>query len=199
MGGGDQAGPSSQRAGRLLHTSDRLPWLRRDGPLPAQGAGRVRDRRWPWGAYLGEDGIKHGIRAKVSTIRSLDANSITPAAKACGQYLNSSLAKVEVTDAGYDEAVMLNSRGFVTQGPANIFWVRNGFSPRRRCRGLLEGITRDTVMQMAAKLDIPVREADTTRSDLHLADEAFFTGTAAEVVPIRELATTSSAAASRGR
>ena len=144
---------------------------------------------WPWGAYLGEDGIKHGIRAKVSTIRSLDANSITPAAKACGQYLNSSLAKVEVTDAGYDEAVMLNSRGFVTQGSGeNIFWVRNGLlTTPPLSAGLLEGITRDTVMQMAAKLDIPVREADTTRSDLHLADEAFFTGTAAEVVPIREL------------
>ena len=144
---------------------------------------------WPWGAYLGEEGIKHGIRAKVSTIRSLDANSITPAAKACGQYLNSSLAKVEVTDAGYDEAVMLNSRGFVTQGSGeNIFWVRNGLlTTPPLSAGLLEGITRDTVMQMAAKLDIPVREADTTRSDLHLADEAFFTGTAAEVVPIREL------------
>ena len=144
---------------------------------------------WPWGAYLGEEGIKHGIRAKVSTIRSLDANSITPAAKACGQYLNSSLAKVEVTDAGYDEAVMLNSRGFVTQGSGeNIFWVRNGLlTTPPLSAGLLEGITRDTVMQMAAKLGIPVREADTTRSDLHLADEAFFTGTAAEVVPIREL------------
>ena len=144
---------------------------------------------WPWGAYLGEEGIKHGIRAKVSTIRSLDANSITPAAKACGQYLNSSLAKVEVTDAGYDEAVMLNSRGFVTQGSGeNIFWVRNGLlTTPPLSAGLLEGVTRDTVMQMAAKLGITVREADTTRSDLHLADEAFFTGTAAEVVPIREL------------
>jgi len=144
---------------------------------------------WPWGAYLGEDGIKHGIRAKVSTIRSLDANSITPAAKACGQYLNSSLAKMEVTASGYDEAVMLNSHGFVTQGSGeNIFWVRNGrLTTPPLSAGLLEGITRDTIMQIAAKLDIPAREADTTRSDLYIADEAFFTGTAAEVVPIREL------------
>jgi branched-chain amino acid aminotransferase len=144
---------------------------------------------WPWGAYLGEEGIKQGIRAKVSSIQSLDANSITPAAKACGQYLNSSLAKIEVTEAGYDEAVMLNRHGLVTQGSGeNIFWVRGGrlYTPPLSA-GLLEGITRDTVMQIATSLGIAVNERDTTRSDLYLADEAFFTGTAAEVVPIREL------------
>ena len=144
---------------------------------------------WPWGAYLGEEGIEHGIRAKVASIQSLDANSITPAAKACGQYLNSCLAKIEVTKAGYDEAVMLNRHGFVSQGSGeNIFAVRGG----RLCTpplsdGVLEGITRDTVMRIAASLDIEVREQSLTRSDLYVADEAFFSGTAAEVVPIREI------------
>ncbi len=144
---------------------------------------------WPWGAYLGEEGIRHGIRAKTSSIQSLDANSITPAAKACGQYLNSILAKVEVTKAGYDEAVMLNRLGFVTQGSGeNIFWVRDGqmYTPPLSA-GLLEGLTRDTVFQLGASLGHPARERDTTRSDLYTADEAFFTGTAAEVVPIREV------------
>lgn len=144
---------------------------------------------WPWGAYLGEEGIRHGIRAKVASIQSLDANTISPAAKACGQYLNSSLAKIEATEAGYDEAVMLNRHGFVTQGSGeNIFWVRGGtISTPPLSAGLLEGITRDSVMQIAAALGTPVVERDTTRSDLYLADEVFFTGTAAEIVPIREI------------
>lgn len=144
---------------------------------------------WPWGAYLGEEGIRHGIRAKVASVQSLDANTISPAAKACGQYLNSSLAKIEATEAGYDEAVMLNRHGFVTQGSGeNIFWVRGGvISTPPLSAGLLEGITRDSVMQIAAAMGSPVVERDTTRSDLYLADEVFFTGTAAEIVPIREL------------
>ncbi len=144
---------------------------------------------WPWGAYLGEEGIRHGIRAKVSSVQSLDANTITPAAKACGQYLNSSLAKIEATEAGYDEAVMLNRHGFVTQGSGeNIFWVHAGrLATPPLSAGLLEGITRDSVMQIAASLGMTVVEKDTTRSDLYTADEVFFTGTAAEVVPIREL------------
>jgi branched-chain amino acid aminotransferase len=144
---------------------------------------------WPWGTYLGEEGIRHGVRAKVSSIQSLDANTITPAAKACGQYLNSILAKIEVTAAGYDEAVMLNRRGLVTQGSGeNIFWIREAriFTPPLSA-GLLEGITRDTVMQLAAALGYPVQERETSRSDLYTADEAFYTGTAAEVVPIREV------------
>jgi branched-chain amino acid aminotransferase len=144
---------------------------------------------WPWGAYLGEEGIKHGIRAKVSSIQSLDANSIPPAAKACGQYLNSILAKVEATEAGYDEAVMLNRHGFVTQGSGeNIFCVRGGvISTPPLAAGILAGITRDTVMSIAVSLGHAVVEHNMARSDLYLADELFFTGTAAEVVPIREI------------
>jgi branched-chain amino acid aminotransferase len=144
---------------------------------------------WPWGVYLGEEGVRHGIRAKVSSIQSLDANSITPAAKACGQYLNSSLAKIEVTEAGYDEAIMLNRHGFVTQGSGeNLFAVRRGriVTPPLSA-GLLEGITRDTVMRIATSLGHPVVEGDLTRSDLYVSDEVFFCGTAAEVVPIREI------------
>jgi len=144
---------------------------------------------WPWGAYLGDEGIAHGIRAKVSSVQSLDANSIPPAAKACGQYLNSILAKVEVTHAGYDEAVMLNRHGFVTQGSGeNVFCVRDDvISTPPLADGLLGGITRDTVMHVAASLGHAVVERHLTRTDFYLADEAFFTGTAAEVVPIREL------------
>lgn len=110
-------------------------------------------------------------------------------AKASGQYINSILAKVEVVKAGYDEAIMLNHAGHVTQGTGeNVFMVRHGvlITPPRSS-GVLEGITRDTVMKIAAKIGHPVHEADFTRSDLILADEAFYTGTAAEVVPIREV------------
>ncbi len=144
---------------------------------------------WPWGTYLGEEGVKHGVRVKVSSIKSLDANAMTPAAKSCGQYLNSQLAKIEVVNAGYEEAVMLNYQGYVTQGTGeNIFMVRNGkvVTPPL-VSGLLEGITRDTVMTIAASLGHPVAERDFTRADMIIADEAFFTGTAAEVVPIREI------------
>jgi branched-chain amino acid aminotransferase len=144
---------------------------------------------WAWGSYLGDEGIKNGVRVKVSSIKSLDSNAMTPAAKSCGQYLNSQLAKIEVVKAGYEEAIMLNNAGFVTQGTGeNIFMVRNGriFTPPVSS-GLLEGITRDTVMTIAASLGYLVEERDFTRSDMVVADEAFFTGTAAEIVPIREL------------
>jgi len=144
---------------------------------------------WPWGTYLGDEGVKHGVRTKISSIKSLDANAMTPAAKSCGQYLNSQLAKIEVVKAGYEEAIMLNNAGFVTQGTGeNIFMIRNGkvVTPPISS-GLLEGITRDTVMTISASLGYPVVERDFTRSDLIICDEAFFTGTAAEVVPIREV------------
>jgi branched-chain amino acid aminotransferase len=144
---------------------------------------------WPWGAYLGEEGIRHGIRAKVSSIQSLDHTSLARAAKASGQYLNSILAKVEVTNAGYDEAIMLNERGHVAEGSGeNVFVVRDGvlFTPPPS-DGVLEGITRDTVFKIAASEGLPVRECTLARSDLVIADELFFTGSAAEIVPIREV------------
>ncbi|OFW56183.1 MAG: branched chain amino acid aminotransferase [Candidatus Solincola sediminis] len=144
---------------------------------------------WPWGAYLGEEGIEHGVRAKVSSFRRNEANSIPTAAKATGQYLNSILAKMEVIEAGYDEAVLLNMHGHIADGAGeNIFVARHGslYTPPTSS-GALEGITRDSVMIIAEDFEIPCRERDLVRTDLYIADEAFFTGTAAEVVPIREI------------
>lgn len=144
---------------------------------------------WPWGAYLGEEGIKNGVRAKISSFRRNDPNAIPPAAKATGQYLNSILAKMEVTEAGYDEAILLNHQGYVADGAGeNVFVVRNGYlyTPPTSS-GALEGITRDSVIRIAEDIEIPFREKDLVRTDLYHADEAFFTGTAAEIVPIREV------------
>ena len=144
---------------------------------------------WPWGAYLGEEGVRRGIRAKVSSIQALDHTSLARAAKASGHYLNSILAKVEVTSCGYDEAIMLNEHGHVAEGSGeNIFAVRDGvlLTPPTS-DGILEGITRDSVMRIAGSMGVEVRERTLTRSDVVLADELFFTGTAAEVVPIREV------------
>jgi len=144
---------------------------------------------WPWGAYLGEEGFERGVRVKVSSWRRLDPNIIPPAAKATGQYLNSSLAKAESIKAGYDEGVLLNPNGYVTDGSGeNVFVVRDGtlLTPPLAA-GCLAGITRASIMRIAEDEGIPVREADLVRTELYLADEAFFTGTAAEVVPIREV------------
>lgn len=144
---------------------------------------------WPWGPYLGEEGIKRGVRVKISSFRRFDPNTIPPNAKATGQYLNSILAKIEVTQAGYDEAILLNTLGLVSDGPGeNVFIVREKklFTPPISA-GILEGITRDSVMKIAYDLGLEVYEKDLVRSDLYTADEVFFTGTAAEVVPIREI------------
>jgi branched-chain amino acid aminotransferase len=144
---------------------------------------------WPWGAYLGDEGVKHGIRAKVSSIQSLNHAALARAAKATGQYLNSILAKVEVTNAGYDEAIMLTAQGHVAEGSGeNIFVVRNGvLMTPPPSDGVLEGITRHAVLAIAAAEGIEAHERSLARSDLVIADELFFTGTAAEIVPIREV------------
>ncbi len=144
---------------------------------------------WPWGSYLGDDGIKNGVRVKISSFRRNDPNAIPPAAKASGQYLNSILAKIEVISADYDEAVLLNSHGNVADGSGeNIFVVKNNVvhTPPTSA-GALEGITRDSIIQIAKDKKYEVIERDLVRTDLYLADEIFFTGTAAEVVPIREI------------
>ena len=159
------------------------------GLNPLNSPVRMMIACWPWGAYLGEEGFEHGVRAKVSSWRRLDANIIPPAAKATGQYLNSSLAKAEALKAGYDEGILLNPNGYVTDGSGeNVFIVREGtlLTPPPSA-GCLAGITRDSILHIAADEGIPVRETDLVRTDLYLADEAFFTGTAAEVVPIREV------------
>ncbi len=144
---------------------------------------------WPWGAYLGEDALEQGVRIKISSWKRNDQNSLPAAAKATGQYINSVLAKVESLKAGYDEAIMLNQQGFVTDGSGeNVFVVRNGelFTPPTQA-GCLDGITRNTVMTLARDLGYSVREENLVRTDLYNADEAFFTGTAAEITPIREV------------
>jgi branched-chain amino acid aminotransferase len=159
------------------------------GLNPLNSPVRMAIACWPWGAYLGEDAFETGVRAKVSSWRRLDANIIPPAAKATGQYLNSSLAKAEAVKAGYDEGILLNPNGYVTDGSGeNVFVVRGGvLCTPPLAAGCLAGITRASILQIAADEGIRVHEADMVRTDLYLADEAFFTGTAAEVVPIREV------------
>ena len=159
------------------------------GLNPLQSAVRMAIACWPWGAYLGERSLEAGVRAKVSSWRRLDPNIIPPAAKATGQYLNSSLAKAEAIKAGYDEGILLNPNGYVTDGSGeNVFAVRDGvLHTPPLAAGCLAGITRDSILRIAHDLDIPAVESDLVRTDLYLADEAFFTGTAAEVVPIREV------------
>jgi branched-chain amino acid aminotransferase len=144
---------------------------------------------WPWGTYLGDEGIKHGVRMKVSSWRRMDPNVNPVAAKGTGIYINSSLAKVEALKAGYDEAILLNTHGFVAECTGeNIFVVKDGvlLTPPLSS-GALEGITRDSVMTIARDLGYEVIECDLLRSDLYTADEAFLTGTAAEIVPMREV------------
>jgi branched-chain amino acid aminotransferase len=144
---------------------------------------------WPWGAYLGEDALEQGVRIKISSWRRNSQNSLPAAAKATGQYINSVLAKVESLKAGYDEAIMLNEAGFITDGSGeNVFILRDGtlVTPPIQA-GCLDGITRHSVMAIARDLGYEVREENLVRTDLYNADEAFFTGTAAEITPIREV------------
>jgi branched-chain amino acid aminotransferase len=144
---------------------------------------------WSWGAYLGEEGQRHGIRAKVASWRRMSPDSFIPQAKACGQYLNSILAKVESAKAGYDEAILLDDHGNVSEGSGeNIFVVRDGtISTPPATASILEGITSASVKQIAADLGFEVVERNIARGELYHADEIFLTGTAAEVVPVREI------------
>jgi branched-chain amino acid aminotransferase len=144
---------------------------------------------WPWGAYLGEEGQKHGIRCKVSSWRRMSAASFIPEAKACGQYLNSILAKVETAKAGYDEAILLDVHGNVSEGSGeNVFVVRDGrISTPHAAASILDGITARSVVQIAADLGFEVEQRHIPRGELYLADEVFLTGTAAEIVPVREV------------
>jgi len=144
---------------------------------------------FPWGVYLGEDGAKHGIRAKVSSWRRISPAGLIPHAKASGQYLNSILAKTESQKAGYEEAILLDERGFVCEGSGeNIFVVRDGqIVTPPHVAGILDGINRKSVIQIARDLGYSVVERDIARAELYLAEEVFLTGTAAELVPVREI------------
>jgi branched-chain amino acid aminotransferase len=144
---------------------------------------------WPWGAYLGEEGKANGIRAKVSSWRRISQDSLIPHAKASGQYLNSVLAKEETAQAGYDEAILLDQRGNVCEGSGeNIFVIREGqiLTPPHTA-AILDGINRKSVIQIATDLGYTVVERDIARAELYMAEEVFLTGTAAELVPVREV------------
>jgi branched-chain amino acid aminotransferase len=144
---------------------------------------------WPWGAYLGEEGLAKGISAKISSWTRIGPNVIPHVAKATGVYLNSMLAVTEANRAGYDEAILLTAEGFVADGSGeNVFIVKDGelYTPDLST-SILPGITRDTVIQIAQDLGYQVHEKALIRSDLYLADEAFMTGTAAEVTPLRSV------------
>jgi len=144
---------------------------------------------WEWGAYLGEEGKSKGIRAKVSSWRRISPESLIPSAKASGQYLNSVLAKIESLKAGYEEAILLDDHGRVCEGTGeNIFVVWEGriITPPA-ASSILDGITRKSAIQIARDLGVEVIERDIARAELYLADEVFMTGTAAELVPVREI------------
>ncbi len=159
------------------------------GVNPLQAAVNVSIAVWPWGAYLGEEALERGVRVKISSWRRNGQNSLPAAAKASGQYINSQLAKIESLKAGYDEAIMLNEAGFITDGSGeNVFIVRDGVLTTPPIQaGCLDGITRSTVILLARDAGYDVREDNLTRSDLYNAEECFFTGTAAELTPIREV------------
>jgi len=143
---------------------------------------------WEWGAYLGEDGINKGIRVKTSSFTRHHVNVSLVRAKASGYYINSILANQEVTIHGYDEALLLDTDGYVSEGSGeNVFIVKNGIVYTPDLASCLDGITRDAIFTIAKDLGIEVREKRITRDEMYCADEAFFTGTAAEVTPIREL------------
>lgn len=143
---------------------------------------------WDWGAYLGDDGLKNGIKVRTSSLTRHHVNITMCRAKACGNYINSILALREAVSAGADEALMLDAEGYVMEGTGeNIFIVRNNKIYTPDLTSALEGITRDTVITLIKELGIELEEKRITRDEVYIADEVFFTGTAAEVTPVREL------------
>jgi branched-chain amino acid aminotransferase len=156
--------------------------------LGAQPPTRVAVAAWPWGAYLGEDGIRDGIRLKTSSFMRFHPNTLLTKSKACGHYVNSILARREIQASGYDEALLLDVDGYVAEASGeNIFIVSGGRVKTTPLPTVLGGITRDAILTMCSDLGIAVSEERFTRDEVYLADEAFFTGTAVEVTPIREL------------
>ncbi len=154
----------------------------RDNPV------RVAIAAWPWGAYLGEDGLTKGIRIKVSSFTRHHVNVDMTRAKVCGYYVNSQLAKAEALMCGCDEALLLDTEGYVSEGSGeNIFIVRNNQIKTTPLTSVLEGITRDSIMRIAGDIGITLKEERFTRDEVYICDEAFFSGTAAEITPIREV------------
>jgi branched-chain amino acid aminotransferase len=162
------------------------------GPMglnPLDAPVEVAIAAWSWGAYLGDGALEKGVRAKVSSWRRISADSLIPHAKASGQYLNSVLAKIESVRAGYEEAILLDAQGFVSEGTGeNLFVVMRGviYTPPQTA-SILDGINRDAVIQIARDEGFEIVERNIARAELTLADELFMTGTAAELTPIREI------------
>ena len=169
------------------------------GVSPRGAATHVAIAAWPWGAYLGEEGLEKGIRVKTSSYARHHVNVNMARAKFAGTYANSILANMEATEDGYDEALLLDVDGFVAEGAGeNLFVIKDGVIYEPEIASALMGITRNTVITLAAELGYGVVSQRLTRDDIYLADEAFFTGTAAEVTPIRELDNRIIGAGSRG-
>jgi branched-chain amino acid aminotransferase len=157
------------------------------GVFPKDNPVQLAIAVWPWGSYLGDEGLKNGIRVKISSFIRPHINATMVRAKAVANYANSLLAKREALKDGYDEAMLLDTEGYVAEGSGeNVFIVRGGVIKTPPLTAILEGITRDTVMQLAQERGMRVVEERFTRDELYIADEAFFTGTAAEITPIRE-------------
>jgi branched-chain amino acid aminotransferase len=159
------------------------------GLYPLDCAVDVAIASWKWPAYLGEEGKRDGVRAKVASWRRIPHDSLIPHAKASGQYLNNVLAKVEASKAGYEEAILLDAQGFVCEGSGEtIFVVRDGriLTPPQTA-GILDGISRKSLIQIARDLGYEVVERNMARAELYLADEVFLTGTATELAPVREI------------
>ncbi len=159
------------------------------GLNPMEAPVDVAIAAWEWGTYLGEEGMRNGVRAKVSSWRRISPDSLIPNAKASGQYLNNVLAKVEATKAGYEESILLDDHGHVCEGTGeNVYIVRDGqiITPGHH-NSILDGITRRSIIQIATDLGYPVCERNLARAELYLADEVFLSGTAAEIVPVREV------------
>jgi branched-chain amino acid aminotransferase len=149
---------------------------------------RVGIAAWPWGAYLGEEGLASGIRVRISSFTRHHPNIMMTKAKVVGNYANSQLAKVEAVQTGYDEALLLDPAGYVAEGSGeNVFMVRHGVLKTPPLMSILEGITRASVAELARVEGIPLREEPLSRDELYIADEMFFTGTAAEITPVREV------------
>ena len=158
------------------------------GLYPSDNAVRVSVIAWEWGKYLGEEGMESGIRAKVSSFSRHHVNAKMTLAKTCGDYVNSVLAKRDALASGFDEAIMLDTQGLVSEASGeNIFVVRGGVLRTPPLQSVLEGITRSTIIQLARDRGIAVEEGPVTRDQLYVADEVFLTGTAAEVTPVREI------------
>jgi branched-chain amino acid aminotransferase len=157
------------------------------GLYPKENPVNVSIAVWPWGAYLGDTGLTEGIRVKTSSFIRNHVNANMTRGKVCGYYVNSQLAKKEAILCGYDEAILLDTEGYVSEGSGeNVFIVRNGLLKTTPLTSILEGITRNSIITIAQDEGIRTAEERFTRDELYIADEAFFTGTAAEVTPIRE-------------